>query len=420
MDPAPTAVGSVLDSYGQPIPNVTIEALRRSYDIRGNPRFVRVATGLTDDRGQYRIFWLDPGDYFFYATSTLSDDPNAPPLSVVSPTYFPGVSVPQAATSVRLDIGREAEVDFRLRGAALWAVRGQTMGPVGSVAASVSLTAPSEDPSFSRYTAQTVAAGPQAGEFVINDVPPGSYLLMAKNGAGDPQIVTAQRITLAAVLLPPPPYSIALSLRPPLSVSGRLYPESRDSANLQGARVELISTDPDLPSPKLVVAQPDGQFTLKGVALGDYVVEVSNLPRNVYLKAARLGEADILDKPLSLGVKDPIAPLHILLASDGGQLQVSVYDAADTLRAGAKVVLAPEGKRREHRELYRVATSGEDGEAVFHGIPPGTYKLFAWDDPEPNAYLNADYLQPYERYGVPITIGSGDNPSISIRIIPKP
>src|SRR5689334_22299101 len=74
LEPAPTAVGWVLDMNGEPFANVMIEALRRSYDARGNPRMARAARAVTDDRGQYRIFWLDPGEYFFYATSAPPAD----------------------------------------------------------------------------------------------------------------------------------------------------------------------------------------------------------------------------------------------------------------------------------------------------------------------------------------------------------
>ncbi len=421
LDPAPTATGWVLDIYGEPIANVTIEALRRSYDVRGNPRMTRVATGITDDKGEYRIFWLDPGDYFFFATSTIPDDPTQPPLGLVTPTYSPGVNSPEAAKAVSLAIGREVRVDFRLRAAGAWKVRGQTMGPLGrSVAAAVTLTPPAQDPSLSRFNASTVAKGPNAGEFEMLKVPPGEYILMAKASYDGQQITSAQRITIPPVLIPPPQgYSVTLPLALPLSIDGRLYPESRDTSDLKGARVELISVDPDLPSPKLVTAQPDGQFTLKGVPFGSYVLELSNLPRDVYLKAARFGESDILDKPVTIDLKTAAIPLQVLLAADGGRLQVTAYATEAEVEAGATVVLVPEGKRREHREQYRVATSDDDGQVTFRGIPPGAYKMFAWKDPEPNAYLNADFIAQYDSLGTPVTIASGDNPAAGVRVIPK-
>src|SRR5262249_20894398 len=107
LDPAPTAAGRVLDSYGEPIAGIVIEALRRSYDVSGNPRLARAATGLSDDRGEYRIFWLDAGEYFFYAASPLTDDTDLQAVRAFVPTYFPGVTAPEDAKPLRLDIGRE-------------------------------------------------------------------------------------------------------------------------------------------------------------------------------------------------------------------------------------------------------------------------------------------------------------------------
>jgi hypothetical protein len=62
---------------------------------------------------------------------------------------------------------------------------------------------------------------------------------------------------------------------------------------------------------------------------------------------------------------------------------------------------------------------GEDGPVNLRGIPPGSYKLFAWEELEPNAYLNADYLHGYEDWGVPVKIASGENAPVAVRVIPR-
>src|SRR5438876_5760744 len=167
LDPAPTAAGWVLDSFGEPIPNIMFEALSGSYDVCGNPRLSRAASALTDDRGEYRIFWLDPAEYFFYVTSPLPDATDPQSVRPFTPTYFPGVSTPDEAKSLRLDVGRELRVDFRLQRAAWWAVSGQTMNGMTSrsVGAVITLTPPAEDPTFSRYHGQSPAAGPLVGRF---------------------------------------------------------------------------------------------------------------------------------------------------------------------------------------------------------------------------------------------------------------
>jgi hypothetical protein len=426
LDPAPTAAGTVLDSYGEPIPNIMIEALRRSYDVRGNPRLSRVATALTDDRGEYRIFWLDPAEYFFYVTSPLPDVIDPQPVRLFTPTYFPGVSTPDEARSLRMDIGREIRVDFRLRRAAWWSVSGQTMNGMTSrsVGATITLTPPAEDPTFSRYHAQSFATGRFPGYFSTANVAPGSYIIMAKSGSGDQEITAFQRIVIRPIPYIPPPtrppeYSVTLKLSPPLSINGRLFVESREAVDLRGASVALISVDPDLPSPRSVFPRPDGQFFLNGAVPGSYVLDITNLPGDLYIKVGRLGSDDILEKPLTLETPQTRNPLQILLGSDGGHLQVAAVDAHGKPYSGAHFVLVPDVTRRSRREQFRLAISGEDGKALLGGIPPGSYKLFAWEYLEPNAYLNSGYLQAYEAFGVPVTIASGDNPPISTRLIPR-
>jgi hypothetical protein len=427
LETAPTAAGRVLDSYGEPISNIMVEALRRSYDVRGNPRLARAATALTDDRGEYRIFWLDPGEYFFYVASALPDAAETQPAPVFTPVYFPGVNTPEDAKPLRLNIGQEIRVDFRLsRRVALWSVTGHTMNALTgrTVGAAVVLTPPAADPSFSRYQAQSLAAGVNPGEFSMANVAPGDYIVTAKGRSGDQELAAFQRIVLRAVPYAPPPtrppdYAVTLKLNPPLSINGLMFVESREAADLRGASVALMSIDPDLPSPRSVSARPDGQFVVTGVVPGSYVLEISNLPQDLYLKAARFGADDIFEKPLTVESSERLDPLQILLGSNGGRLEVGAYDSKGGLHAGAQFVLVPDSARRHRREQYRLATSGDDGQATLRGIPPGSYKLFAWEALEPNAYLNSDYLQAYEAFGVPVSIASGDNPSVSARLIPK-
>ena len=425
LEPAPTVTGWVLDSFGEPIANIMVEALHRSYDVRGNPRLARAASALTDDRGEYRIFWLNPGEYFFYASSALPDSKEEQPLRVVTPTYFPGVRAPDDARSLRLDIGREIRVDFRLsRRVSLWKVSGQTMngGTSRSIAARITLTPSNQDPSFSRYRAASSATGREPGQFSILNVVPGSYVLMAKSGSGDQEIAIFESVSLRPVPYSPrtrpPEHEVSLRLAPPFSITGRLFVESREGADLGGASVALISVDPDLPSPRRVLVRPDGQLVLDGVVPGSYVLEISGLSQDLYLKAARFGDDDILEDPLTLDRPDRANPLGILLGSDGGRLEVAAYGDEGEPHA-AHVVLVPDVTRRSRRDQYRVTMSGEAGPAILEGIPPGSYKLFAWEDLVPNAYLNSDYLKAYEALGVGVNIASGDNPPVSVRLIPK-
>jgi hypothetical protein len=54
--------------------------------------------------------------------------------------------------------------------------------------------------------------------------------------------------------------------------------------------------------------------------------------------------------------------------------------------------------------LYRVARPGDDGTFVLRNIPPGNYKLFAWDSVLSTAWMNADFIKTFESRGVPVKI----------------
>jgi hypothetical protein len=103
----------------------------------------------------------------------------------------------------------------------------------------------------------------------------------------------------------PPEYDIRLALAPPVAVIGRMFIDSGARLDLSRSEISLLAVDPDLPSPAKVLGTSDGQFQLKGVLAGSYVLDVSSLPEDLYLKAARFGSADVLEKPLTIQPSEP-------------------------------------------------------------------------------------------------------------------
>jgi carboxypeptidase family protein len=111
-------------------------------------------------------------------------------------------------------------------------------------------------------------------------------------------------------------------------------------------------------------------------------------------------------------------PLRIVLGADGGRLDGVVVDDANRVFANAQVVLVPDANRRISPAMFRAAMSGDDGRFTLRGIPPGDYKLFAWQRIEPNAYMNPNYLAGFEILGVPLKIQPNSAGSVSVRLIP--
>jgi hypothetical protein len=66
---AGTIVGRVQDTKGEPLPGVTVQALRSTYDSNGKRQLQPVANAKTNDLGEYRLYWINPGRYFLSANA---------------------------------------------------------------------------------------------------------------------------------------------------------------------------------------------------------------------------------------------------------------------------------------------------------------------------------------------------------------
>jgi hypothetical protein len=87
-------------------------------------------------------------------------------------------------------------------------------------------------------------------------------------------------------------------------------------------------------------------------------------------------------------------------------------------RAGT--ILVPLSVSRFRFDRYiRPQRPAPDGQFTIRGIAPGDYKLFAWESIEPNAYLNIDYLRPYEDSGIPVHLEPNGTASVPLRAIPS-
>jgi len=189
------------------------------------------------------------------------------------------------------------------------------------------------------------------------------------------------------------------------------------STDLRSVRVSLLPLESYVPAVSSGV-QPNGAVALTNVQPSDYALSVSGLPEAGYVKAARLGSRDVLEDFVSLQY-ERIPPLDIQLAFDGGQIAGIAMNPAGQPATEATVVLVPDATRKHRPDQYRVASSGTGGRFSLSGIPPGAYKLYAWDDIEPNAWMNADFMRDYEEFGAAITVTSNAKVSAELRIIPR-
>jgi len=51
------------------------------------------------------------------------------------------------------------------------------------------------------------------------------------------------------------------------------------------------------------------------------------------------------------------------------------------------------------------------------GVAPGQYSLFAWESLPGNAYMNAEFMAPYEANGQAVTITEGALTNTEVKLI---
>lgn len=192
--------GRIVDEDGEPQARVSVMALRKptaAEEEDEGPRhshkeeLVTAANAITDDRGEFRLFGLEPGSYYVKASesseSLMFFDRRGSETewmvqealgSEYVPLYYPGVVGFDEAQSIAVRAGEEMEADFNMRHVLSAEVSGKVIGPDGRPTshAMVSLEASGvEEDSFGDFSSSTN----ENGEFTLKNVPPGSYLLSA-------------------------------------------------------------------------------------------------------------------------------------------------------------------------------------------------------------------------------------------------
>jgi protocatechuate 3,4-dioxygenase beta subunit len=440
--------GRVYDEDGEPVPEVNVGVLRYLY-VSGERQLTPVGMDSTNDLGEYRIYGLAPGRYYVSATYQPSFSfPRARAQARrrgtggqsagdegYAPTYYPGTSDPSRAAPIDLRAGDElSSMDFTLLPTRAVSVRGRVFNSITAKPGrgAILFLLPREQGVRSFSARQQTDVMDSDGTFEIAGVVPGSYTLTAFYFDGRKRYTARQPIEVGNSDVE----GISLVIGPGVDVAGRIYVEGGAPAGQQNqvvaggqkqeqfemteARVYLQPFDnvPRFGGVGSGRAQEGGSFTLENVPHDRYRINVFGLPRDYYLKAARVGGQDVLEEGLDLSLGPPSGPLEITISGAGGRIDGSVLTEEQRLFGGASVVLVPEERRRDQRRFYKTTTTDQHGRFVLRGIPPGDYKLFAWEEIERGAYQDAAFLRPYEDRGEPVEVEGGSRLSVQLHLIP--
>jgi hypothetical protein len=426
--PQAVITGRVFDEEGEPLARVQIQVLRRRY-FRGKQQPMPMGGGMTLDTGEFRVADLAPGRYWISATyrgqMMFGDAParntaDKPEESYVT-TYYPNSLDAAGARYIDVQAGQELPgIDLRMRKARVYRIRGKVTG--SSVRNVRLMVMPRDGAPFFGFPGMG-AMVKEDGSFEIGAVQSGSYYVSAMpmqgmmNALGKVAVDVGQEnvenVTLAL--------GSGASLKGSIRVDGDLQQlEQRlgkkitfDSVRIQPMPAGMIPFGASMGT-----AKDDGSFVIENVAPDKYRLMVMGFPQGTYLKSIRVGDQEALDSgfELSTGVS---AAVQITLGVGVGQVTGTVQDAKQQPASGAMVTLLPDPIKEERNDLQRITTTDQNGQFTLQGIPPGEYKLYAWEDVEPGSYMDPEFLKPHEGKAHKISVKADSQQQVPLIQISK-
>ncbi len=458
--------GHVADEDGEPLARALVTIQRYQY-VRGERQLSAAGADQTDDRGQYRVFGLPPGDYYVsVSTSGLGDmlgrgmqqlasglplgggrgglaafagigGASQPEASGYAPTYYPGVVNATEAGKVTVGPGQEAGgIDFQIQIVTLATVSGIVAG--GDGIANVILAPQEATGGMGRFGGQTFNGRVTAnGTFTIPNVPPGHYTAIARSGGRNSDPKTAlQSIVVNGQNIE----GVTLLLQAGVTVSGNITVESAGTpspSDYSIFRVTIADADP-LPGGGGPGGrggrggpfggaddrvQTNGSFALTGIEPGLHYVRVagggnpSQGGGQWSLKSVLIGGTDVADIPFEIKPGQNIDNLNVVMTDRSTDLSGTVRDAQNAGASAVTVIAFSTEAQYWRAQSRRISTSrtGDTGAYHIRGLPPGDYFILAVDDVEQGEWFDPAYLDAMKEKAQRITLQDGDKKSFDVR-----
>jgi hypothetical protein len=460
--------GTIQDVDGNPAQAMPVRALlHRQLAPAGN-------SALTDDRGVYRVYGLQAGDYTITAsprgtafTATdievmtgdslraaldglsgaasaqarpgVADQPSqataaAPArLHGYTAVYYPGTTVITEAAAITLRKAEERSgIDFQVQLVPMARISGTiavqdgalpSMSMINVIPRGAAGAAMTEGVRFSR-------AGPD-GKFVFSGLPPGRYSVMARGSntaaASDRQTTPPMWATADISLDGNDITDVALTLQPGYTLDGRLVFEGtrQPPAAVSRSRVSLLPVQGSgemtmVPSPGTVEEQ--GQFTIGGIVPGRYRLSASLSATGAesaewWLKSSVVNGVDLLDAPLDL--RESISGAIVTFSDRPTEIAGMARDSAGAPSVDCHVIVAATDRSAwapQSRRIVAVRPNPE-GKFTVKNLPPGEYFIAAVVDVEQGEWFDPGFLNQLLPAAARVTLGEGERKTQDVAIL---
>lgn len=445
--------GHVFDDQGSPLVMASVQVQRYEYRL-GERRLIPEGVGRTDDRGEYRVFGLPPGEYYVSAVppregfavargggalggpggggpfggpirpGIIGPESERPEETTdYAPTYYPGVPSPGDSGRVTLGLGQElTNLDFALQLVPTARITGTVLAPEGRTLrfATVGLTT---DGGFAMVGRQQARAGGD-GAFTMTGVPPGSYRMVVRGqveGLDGPLVATVPMNVSGANIT-----GVSLALRPGPDISGSVMFEggSPDAGDISRMSIAVRGTDSSVGPITMTAANVGAElkFVVRNVTAGPKVVQLQRAPRGWSIKEVRLGADDVSDAPFEVKPDAPLGALTVVLTNAPATLTGVARNGKGEPASDYTAILFPAEPAHWHPLSRRISAKRADqlGQFEFQGLVAGRYLLAAIDVVEEGQWTDPAFLDRIRPRAVEVQLYSGGRVSRDVTGVDTP
>ena len=443
--------GHVLDEDGDAMPGVNVRVMRYQY-LQGERRLTPAGNGQTDDKGQYRVWGLMPGDYYVNAIAR-GGGPGGGPFgggpggggaggfgggaggrggrggaaggrggaaagvseeqTNYAPTYYPGVPSVNEAKPVAVGLGQEVnEISFSMQLVRVARLSGIVSNPDGSPVTSGNINLMSDTGGGGRGNQIGMNVGGRInwdGAFSLNNVAPGRYVLRARGDDSETPQFAAVPISVDGSDMD----DLTVVLSPGATISGTVsfLPGSLPAPDYAQFRITAPATDQSDVGPQSNArVDKTGAFTLEGISAGSHLIRPSNGSRTWILKSVTVGGRDMTDTPFALRSGETLANVAVVFTDKQSEINGTLATENGTPVSEYTVLAFPTDSSLWRAQARQISTARPDqtGKYRIRGLPPGDYYLATVDPSEQGEWFEPAYLDEHRTGAVRIVLSEGD------------
>ncbi|HLJ49939.1 MAG TPA: carboxypeptidase-like regulatory domain-containing protein [Bryobacteraceae bacterium] len=420
ITPPGTISGHVVDDEGSPLPACNVTAHQFQY-FQGQKTLAGVASGNTNETGEYQIRELPAGKYYVQAHCYREiplphafmerNSPDAPMLSY-APMFYPGSLDISGASRITVGPGADAAGnDFRMAPSAGVTLKGRVVAAdADAIQGNVRISLEPHDAQNGHQPASMSRFDKASGKFQFKHVAPGSYDLVVNTlGEGRPQYA---RVPVEVGSEPLDPIDVPLSVAP--SLSGSIQVEGDLKVSFDSLRLMFVSRDfwHNNPQPNVKV-NSDGSFVIATAMPGKWQLMVNGI--NGYIKKMSLGDQDINTDYITIPSGAPGA-LKIVMAASWASLDVTMSSPPVDGEQFSAMIWNDQGPN----QTQRVMNADPSGGAVHSmNMPPGHYHVCGVEAMDWSIFQNVPLLKKLESRCSSVDLEENGKSSVQLGLVSK-